>query len=124
MPRMTSITNDNYIRRSHLLSSQDNTNRIGTRTKYLSAAELYIHQPTYGQSPPPPPPRCPIKSTQTNSVTIPDFNSSNSPRTIYRSASSTAIERQFQALSFDETPAATESIVGESFGEKSIISFQ
>lgn len=96
-PRLTSTTNHHYIRRADL-SPEYAVNAIKTNTTYSNTTQLYITQPFYqnDSSPPPPPPRHPLQPPaipprhslmprQKNSVHIPDFNSSQSPKTIYRS---------------------------------------
>jgi len=143
---MTSTTNNNYIRRPNILS-QYSSNGMKTNTTYLTTTQLYITQPSSEDPPPPPPPpRYPLHppaipprnsptSYQKNSITIPDFNSSVSPKTIYRSpvVSSSSVERtdlndhnilehRLNSLSIDNNhhiqDTTNGSTVGEYFGKK------
>lgn len=136
---MTATTNNNYLRRSNILS-QCSSNGIKTNKTYLNTTQLYITQPSSPDSPPPPPPprprysvqppaippRNPIISNQKNSITIPNFNSSTSPKAIYRSpVVSIPIERhdfhqhRFNSLSIDNNHHAQETINGSTVGEYS-----
>ncbi|CAF1612170.1 unnamed protein product [Adineta ricciae] len=118
VPRLTSTTNHNYIHRSNLLP-QYPTNGMKTSTTYLNTTQLYITQPScqdHSPPPPPPPPRYPLyppvipPRNQKNSVTIPNFNSPQSSKTIYRSP-----------VNFNEVESAlsieNDSTIGEYFGE-------
>jgi len=133
--RITSTTNSNYIRRPNILS------QYSTNATYLNTTQLYITQPSsedHLSPPPPPPPRYPLNppaipprnpsiSYQKNSVTIPDFNSSASAKSIYRSP----VERHHSndqnlpqhpcnPLTIDTNPpiqdTTNESTIGEYFG--------
>jgi hypothetical protein len=119
MPKIPATTPNNYIRRTNALP-QYSPNGMKTSTTYLNTTQLYITQPSRDLPPPPPPPRYPLHPPaipprgspvcyQTNSITIPDFNSSASPKAtnqmIYRSpvisstVNSHTLERQFNSLS-------------------------
>ncbi len=116
--------------------SQYSPNGMKTSTTYLNTTQLYIAQ----SSPPPPPPRYPLQPPaipprnspichQMNSVTIPDFNSSASPKpinqTIYRSpiVSSTSkrndlidshkLERQFNSLAINNNNNRNQYSIGQ-----------
>lgn len=144
IPRMTSTTNNNYIRRPNILS-QYPPNGIKKNKTYLNTTQLYITQPSSQDSPPPPPPprhplyppaippRNPLNSYQKNSVTIPDFNSSVTAKAIYRSPvvlSSSSSEKndihehRSNSFSIDDNnnhhhqnqDTTNESTVGEYFG--------
>lgn len=117
IPRITAITNNNYISRANILPP----NGMKTNTTYLNSTQLYITQPSSQDNPPPPPPRHPLHplnppaipprntstTCQKNSVTIPDFNSPQSPKTIYRSPAISPtvkrndLEHRFNSLSID-----------------------
>ncbi|CAF0752885.1 unnamed protein product [Rotaria sordida] len=140
--RITSTANNNYIRRTNV-SPQYSPNGMKTSTTYLNTTQVYITQPSLRDDPPPPPPRCPLQPpaipprnlstyNQKNSITIPDFNSSISPKIIYRSPVIPSIvkqndfndnhllENQFKSLSIDNNhliqETTNESTVGEYFG--------
>ena len=130
-PRITSTTNNNYGRRPNILS------QYSTNTTYLNTTQLYIIQPSSEDPPPPPPryplhppaipPRNPVLSYQKNSVTIPDFNSSASARSIYRSSNVESDQNLYHPLSIDTNPQIqdtnNESTIGEYFGKKQNIIF-
>ncbi|CAF3200925.1 unnamed protein product [Rotaria sp. Silwood2] len=148
MARITSTANNNYTRRTNVLP-QYSPNGMKTSTTYLNATQVYITQPSLRDDsssppPPPPPPRCPIQPpaipprnlstyNQKNSIIIPDFNSSISAKTIYRTPviSSTVKrndfndnhlpEHQFKSFSIDNSHSIQEatngSTIGEYFGE-------
>ncbi|CAF1223129.1 unnamed protein product [Adineta steineri] len=130
IPRLTSITNNNYVRRTNILP-QYSSNGIKTHTTYLNSTQVYITQPLLSQDPPPPPPpRYPLQPpaipprnsstiNQKNSVIIPDFNSSNSPKTVYRSTDHrNDLEQQIDSIPTDDNRVITnDSITGEYFGE-------
>jgi len=128
MPKVPPPTHNNSIHRTNALP-QFSPNGMKTSTAYLNTTQLYITQPSSRDQPPPPPPRYPLQPPaipprsspvcrQTNSITIPVFNSpSASPKPtsqmIYRSPviTSTAkrndiidpkiLEQQFNSLAID-----------------------
>lgn len=116
--RMISTLNNNYIRRSNILS----TNRT-----YWNSTQLYISEPSPPPPPPPPryplsppviPPRNPRLSPQKNSITIPDFNSSSSAKVIYRSpVPISPIESDHSPLIIDTNPPIHDATIGEYFGK-------
>ncbi|CAF1233665.1 unnamed protein product, partial [Rotaria sordida] len=129
MPKVSSTINNNSLQRTNILP-QFSPNGMKTSTTYLNSTQLYITQssPRNPPPPPPPPPRYPLQPPaipprgspichQTNSVIIPDFNSSASPKPtnqmIYRSpvisstvkrndiVNSHILEHQFNSLSIN-----------------------
>ncbi|UJR35162.1 hypothetical protein I4U23_027930 [Adineta vaga] len=125
IPRLTSTTNHNYIHRPNLVP-QYPTNGIKTCTTYLNTTQLYITQPSsHDHPPPPPPPRYPLHPPaipprnssmihQKNSITIPDFNSPQSSKTIYRSP----IERDdLEEEHLNSLSIENESTIEDYFGE-------
>ena len=129
MPKVPPPTQHNSLHHTNA-PPQYSPSGMKTSTTYLNTTQLYINQPSpRDPPPPPPPPRYPLQPPaipprsspichQTNSVTIPDFNSSSaSPKpthqTVYRSpvVTSTAkrsdlinpqtLERQFHCLTID-----------------------
>ncbi|CAF1299865.1 unnamed protein product [Rotaria sp. Silwood1] len=148
-PRITSTVHNNDTHHTNVLS-QYSPNAMKTNTTYLNTTQVYITQPSLRDNssipspPPPPPPRCPLQPpaipprnsptyNQKNSIIIPDFNSSKSAKTIYRSPmiSSTVkrndlnddhlLEHQFKPFSIDNNHPIEEttngSAIGEYFGE-------
>ncbi|CAF2101173.1 unnamed protein product [Rotaria magnacalcarata] len=116
IPRIASTTNNNYIYRTDVLP-QHSPNEIKTNTTYLNATQLYITQLSSQADPPTPPPRRPLHppaipprnsgtNHQKNSVIIHDFNSSTSPRVIFRSPviSSSVKKNDFNGNEFLEHP--------------------
>jgi hypothetical protein len=141
MPRLTTTTNNNYIRRTNI-PSQCSPDGMKTNTTYLNTTQLYISQPSSRDSPPPPPPppRYPLHAPaipprnlstgyQKNSITIPDFNSSTTSNTLYRSPviSSTikkhdhndhhSLEHRFNSFSIDSNHPIRDSLNGSTVGE-------
>jgi hypothetical protein len=122
---MTSTTNNNYIPRANILPHYS-PNGMKKSTTYLNTTQLYITQPA-------PQSRNSSIINQKNSVTIPDFNSPKSHKTIYRSpVLSSPIERnnlehRLNSLSIDNhhhiRDTTNESTIGEYFGRKLTISF-
>ncbi|CAF3391325.1 unnamed protein product [Rotaria sp. Silwood1] len=127
MPKVSSTINNNSLHQTNILP-QFSPSGMKTSTTYLNTTQLYITQSSSRDPPPPPPPRYPLQPpaipprgspicNQSNSVVIPDFNSSASPKPtnqmIYRSPviSSTArrndiidshtLEHQFNSLSIN-----------------------
>ncbi|CAF1058160.1 unnamed protein product [Rotaria sordida] len=126
MPKVSSTINNNSLQRTNILP-QFSPSGMKTSTTYLNSTQLYITQSS-PRDPPPPPPRYPLQPPaipprgspichQTNSVIIPDFNSSASPKPtnqmIYRSpvisstvkrndiVNSHILEHQFNSLSIN-----------------------
>jgi hypothetical protein len=128
IPRMISTTNNHYIRRPNILS-QYTLNGTQTNATYLNTTQLYISSPDQPLPPPPPPryplhppaipPRNPLISYQKNSVIIPDFNSSVSPTTIYRSTleRNDLNDQNFNSLSVDNDHSPRDTTDGSTFGE-------
>jgi len=145
MPKVPPTTHNNSLHRPNALP-QYSPNGMKTSTTYLNTTQLYITQssPRDQPTPPPPPPRYPLQppaipprsspiNHQTNSVNIPDFNSSASPKPtsqmIYRSpiVTSTAkrndiidpqtLECQFNSLAIDNNNHNRETMREYSIGQ-------
>jgi hypothetical protein len=118
---MSSTTNNNYIPRANMLPHYS-PNGMKKSPTYLNTTQLYITQPAPSSM-----------TNQKNSVTIPDFNSPKSCKTIYRSPVLSSpikrndLEHRFNSLSIDNhhhiRDTINESTIGEYFGRKLSISF-
>lgn len=146
MPRIMPATNNNYVHHRNVPSpSLSNETKTKTNTTYLNTTKLYIAQQSpqdvsssqYPPEPPPVPLRNPVNSNKKNSITIPNFNSSTSEKTIYRSPAITptlnnsddnCLENKFSSLAIDNNDhsqeTTNESTIREYFGEKLSISYQ
>lgn len=120
--RMTSTTNNNYIRRPTLPSTPI-TNGLTMNTTYLNTTQLYISQPVQHQlvsSSPMTLLQNTSEANQRNSITIPDFNSSpcSSPvlgQAIYRSpVPSSVVTHHHQVV--DDRRQSLEETTREYFG--------
>ena len=121
--RMTSTTNNNYIRRPTIQSTPI-SNGLTMNTTYLNTTQLYISQPVQPQlvsSSPMTLLQNTSEANQRNSITIPDFNSSpcSSPvlgQAIYRSPvpSSSFVAHHHQVV--DDRRLSLEETTREYFG--------
>ena len=122
--RMTSTTNNNYVRRPTFLP-QSPSNGLKMNTTYLNTTQLYISQPSGNGSfsaPPSIPPRNLSGSNMRNSIIIPNFNepidsTTSVTQEIYRSPV------QSSCIVPDHTHSSlinNENSSGEYFGKKAI----